>query len=251
MAVGIDISKYQGKVDFNKLKSYCNFVIIRAGYTGYGDGKQHGDPYFLVNMAGAKAAGIPWGCYWFSQAINEAEARAEAKHVLSLIKEQYPEYPIYIDTESSGAPGFSGRADYLTKEQRTAVVKAFCDEIESAGYFAGFYCSESWYHNNIDGKSLSSRYTAWIAKWSAKEPNCTYAMWQYSNSGSIPGINGRVDLNKTSVNFPTIIKTKGLNGWPTEDKQGDYIKIHATGSDMKKLLEICKLYKLDYVRTEK
>ena len=76
-------------------------------------------------------------------------------------------------------------------------------------------------------------------------------MWQYSNSGSVPGINGRVDLNKTSVNFPTIIKTKGLNGWPTEDKQGDYIKIHATGSDMKKLLEICKLYKLDYVRTEK
>ena len=95
MAVGIDISKYQGKVDFNKLKNYCNFVIIRAGYTGYGDGKQHGDPYFLINMAGAKAAGIPWGCYWFSQAINESEARAEAKHVLSLVKEQHPEYPTH------------------------------------------------------------------------------------------------------------------------------------------------------------
>lgn len=250
MAMGIDISKYQGKVDFNKLKNHCNFVIIRAGYTGYGDGVQHGDPYFLVNMAGAKAAGMPWGAYWFSQAINEDEARAEARYMMGLIKDQKPEYPIYIDTESSGASGFSGRADLLTKEQRTAVVRAFCEEIESAGYFAGFYCSESWYHNNIAGKTLSERYTAWVAKWSAKEPNCTYAMWQYSNSGSVPCINGRVDLNKTSVDFPTIIKAKGLNGWPTEDKLGDYIKIHATGSDMKKLLEICKLYKLDYVRTE-
>ena len=250
MAVGIDISKYQGKVDFNKLKTYCNFVIIRAGYTGYGDGVQHGDHYFLINMAGAKAAGMPWGAYWFTQAINEDEARAEARYMMGLIKDQKPEYPIYIDTESSGAPGFSGRADYLTREQRTAVVKAFCEEIESAGYFAGFYCSESWYHNNIDGKALSSRYTAWIAKWSAKEPNCTYAMWQYSNSGSVPGINGRVDLNKTSVNFPTIIKTKGLNGWPTEDKQGDYIKIHATGSDMKAIINLCNTYKLTYVRTE-
>lgn len=248
MAMGIDISKYQGKVDFNKLKNYCNFVIIRAGYTGYGDGVQHGDPYFLVNMAGAKAAGMPWGAYWFSQAINEDEARAEARYMMGLIKDQKPEYPIYIDTELSGAPGLSGRADRISKEKRTAVVKAFCEEIESAGYFAGFYCSESWWHNNIDGKALS-KYTAWIAKWSAKEPNCTYAMWQYSNSGSVPCINGRVDLNKTSVDFPTIIKTKGLNGWPTEDKLGDYIKIHATGSDMKKLLEICRLYKLDYVRT--
>ena len=91
MAVGVDISKYQGRVDFNKLKAVCNFVLIRAGYTGYCDGVQHSDPYFLVNMAGAKAAGMPWGCYWFSQAINETEARAEAKHVLSLVKEQYPE----------------------------------------------------------------------------------------------------------------------------------------------------------------
>lgn len=249
MAMGIDISKYQGKVDFNKLKNYCNFVIIRAGYTGYGDGVQHGDPYFLINMAGAKAAGMPWGAYWFTQAINEDEARAEARYMMGLIKDQKPEYPIYIDTELADGIGLTGRADRISKERRTAVVKAFCDELEANGYFAGFYCSESWWHNNINGESLS-RYTAWIAKWSAKAPNCPHAIWQYRNDAVLPGVKNVVDMNKTSVDFPTIIKIKGLNGWPAEDKQGDYIKIHATGSDMKRLLEICNRYKLDYVRTE-
>ena len=249
MAVGIDISKYQGKVDFNKLKSYCNFVIIRAGYTGYGDGKQHGDPYFLINMAGAKAAGMPWGAYWFTQAINEDEARAEARYMIGLIKDQKPEYPIYIDTELSGAPSLSGRADRISKEQRTAVVKAFCDEIEANGYFAGFYCSESWWHNNIDGNSLS-RYTAWIAKWSAKQPNCPYAIWQYKNDAVLPGVKNVVDMNKTSIDFPTIIKAKGLNGWGVNEDLGDYIKIHATGYDMKAIINLCDTYKLTYVRTE-
>lgn len=249
MAVGIDISKYQGKVDFNKLKAVCNFVLIRAGYTGYGDGVQHGDPYFLVNMAGAKAAGVPWGAYWFTQAINEDEARAEARYMMGLIKDQKPEYPIYIDTELSGAPGLSGRADCISKEQRTAIVKAFCDELEANGYFAGFYCSESWWHNNIDGNALS-RYTAWIAKWSAKAPNCPYAIWQYKNDANVPGVKNVVDMNKTSVDFPTIIKAKGLNGWGVNEDLGDYIKIHATGSDMKMLINVCNTYKLTYVRTE-
>lgn len=249
MAVGIDISKYQGKVDFNKLKAVCNFVLIRAGYTGYGDGVQHGDPYFLVNMAGAKAAGMPWGAYWFSQAINEDEARAEARYMMGLIKDQKPEYPIYIDTELSGAPCLSGRADSIGKEKRTAVVKAFCDELEANGYFAGFYCSESWWHNNIDGKALS-RYTAWIAKWSAKAPNCPYAIWQYKNDANVPGVKNVVDMDKTSVDFPTIIKAKGLNGWGVNEDLGDYIKIHATGSDMKMLINVCNTYKLTYVRTE-
>ena len=249
MAVGIDISKYQGKVDFNKLKAVCNFVLIRAGYTGYGDGVQHGDPYFLVNMAGAKAAGMPWGAYWFTQAINEDEARAEARYMMGLIKDQKPEYPIYIDTELADGTGLTGRAGRISKEQRTAVVKTFCDELEANGYFAGFYCSESWWHNNIDGKALS-RYTAWIAKWSAKAPNCPYAIWQYKNDANVPGVKNVVDMNKTSVDFPTIIKAKGLNGWGVNEDLGDYIKIHATGSDMKMLINVCNTYKLTYVRTE-
>lgn len=249
MAMGIDISKYQGKVDFNKLKNYCNFVIIRAGYTGYGDGVQHGDPYFLINMAGAKAAGVPWGAYWFTQAINEDEARAEARYMMGLIKDQKPEYPIYIDTELADGIGLTGRADRIGKEKRTAVVKAFCDELEANGYFAGFYCSESWWHNNIDGESLS-RYTAWIAKWSAKAPNCPYAIWQYRNDAVLPGVKNVVDMNKTSVDFPTIIKAKGLNGWGVNEDLGDYIKIHATGSDMKAIINLCNTYKLTYVRTE-
>ena len=249
MAVGVDISKYQGRVDFNKLKAVCNFVLIRAGYTGYGDGVQHGDPYFLVNMAGAKAAGMPWGAYWFTQAINEDEARAEARYMMGLIKDQKPEYPIYIDTELADGIGLTGRADRISKEQRTAVVKAFCDELEANGYFAGFYCSESWWHNNIDGNSLS-RYTAWIAKWSAKQPNCPYAIWQYKNDAVLPGVKNVVDMNKTSVDFPTIIKAKGLNGWKVNENLGDYIKIHATGSDMKLLINLCNTYKLTYVRTE-
>lgn len=249
MAVGIDISKYQGKVDFNKLKAVCNFALIRAGYTGYGDGVQHGDPYFLVNMAGAKAAGVPWGAYWFTQAINEDEARAEARYMMGLIKDQKPEYPIYIDTELADGTGLTGRADRISKEQRTAVVKAFCDELEANGYFAGFYCSESWWHNNIDGKALS-RYTAWIAKWSAKAPNCPYAIWQYKNDANVPGVKNVVDMNKTSIDFPTIIKAKGLNGWGVNEDLGDYIKIHATGSDMKMLINVCNTCKLTYVRTE-
>lgn len=193
--LGIDVSKWNQNIDWNKVKEAgVQFVIIRCGYRGSKTGVLVEDPYFRQNIKEAKAAGLKVGVYFFTQAINQAEAVEEASMVLSLTEGYELDYPIFIDTEGSG-----GRADTLDAVTRTAVCEAFCETVEQAGHEAGVYASRNWYYNNVDDDVLS-RYTIWVAEY-RKEPLYTgrYDIWQYTSSGQIDGINGRVDLNLSYI----------------------------------------------------
>lgn len=189
---GIDVSKWQGNIDWGAVAtSGISFAIIRVGYRGATTGALIEDPYFRQNIAGATRAGIKVGVYFFTQAVNEAEAIEEASMAVSLISGYKVTYPVFIDTESAT----NGRANGLDVGTRTAVVQAFCRTVASSGYKAGVYASKSWYNSKLNTSGLSN-YTIWVAQYNA---TCTYTgkynMWQYTSKGSVPGINGNVDMN--------------------------------------------------------
>jgi len=191
--LGIDVSKYQGDIDWEKVaKAGVKFAIIRCGYRGYSTGNLVIDPNFQKNLTGAVSAGIDVGVYFFSQAINEVEAVEEASMVLSLVNREYVTYPIFIDSEASGG---KGRADNLEKDDRTKICRAFCETIAGAGYKAGVYASKNWLNNRLEAKDLE-KYNIWLAEYrEAPTYEGIYNMWQYSSKGTIDGINGNVDLN--------------------------------------------------------
>ena len=190
---GIDVSKWQGEIDWDKVKNAgVEFAIIRAGYRGSVTGSIIEDPYFHANMRGAAATGLPVGVYFFTQAVNEVEAVEEASAVLRLIQQYDLDYPIFIDTEGAGG---DGRADGLDVETRTLVCEAFCRTIENAGYRAGVYASRNWYNNRLTVDRLDDYYI-WLAEYrSVPLYQGYYQMWQYTSKGKVDGIEGRVDMN--------------------------------------------------------
>lgn len=190
---GIDVSKWQGDIDWDKVKGAgIEFAIIRAGYRGSVTGSLVEDPYFVTNMKKASASGVPVGVYFFTQAVNEVEAVEEASAVLKLVKEYKLEYPIFIDTEGAGG---NGRADGLDAETRTLVCEAFCRTIENAGYEAGVYGSRNWYNNRLYADKLD-KYFIWLAEYrSIPLYQGYYQMWQYTSKGKVDGIEGNVDLD--------------------------------------------------------
>ena len=198
---GIDVSTWQDIIDWKKVKAAgIDFVMIRAGFRGYSTGQIVEDNQFYNNLKGAKAAGLRVGIYFFSQAVTEVEGVEEASMVISLIKKYgiYPDYPITIDSEWSGAPGNTGRADNLSRSQRTAVCVAFCETIRSAGYTPMIYASKSWFENNLSVGSFGS-YKIWLAHYTPNGETSSYSgryeMWQYTSKGSVNGISGNVDMN--------------------------------------------------------
>lgn len=191
--VGIDVSKWQGEIDWDKVKNAgVEFAIIRAGYRGSVTGTIIEDPYFQANMKGAAASGIPVGVYFFTQAVNEVEAVEEASAVLKLVQQYQIDYPIFIDTEGAGG---NGRADNLDVETRTLVCEAFCRTIENGGYRAGVYASRNWYNNRLETARLDNYYI-WLAEYrSVPLYQGYYQMWQHTSKGKVDGIEGNVDLN--------------------------------------------------------
>lgn len=196
--LGIDVSRWNEEIKWDKVKEAgVNYAIIRAGYRGSVTGALVEDWYFKKNIEGATAAGIPVGLYFFTQAVNEVEAVEEASMVLSLCKEYEIKYPIFIDTEGAGG---DGRADKLTPDQRTAVCQAFCQTIRNAGYEAGIYASKNWFNNNIKTEILPDNIYLWLAEYGdAVTYEGKYHLWQYTSSGRVNGIEGRVDLNLSYV----------------------------------------------------
>lgn len=195
--MGIDVSKWNGTIDWNQVKaSGVSYVIIRCGYRGSSQGALIEDPKYKANIEGATKAGLKVGVYFFSQAIDEVEAVQEASMVLSLVQGYKISYPIFLDVEASG-----GRADNISKETRTAVCKAFCQTIQNSGYTAGIYANKTWLTSKIDTSQLGS-YKIWLAQYAA-QPTYTgrYELWQYKDSGSVPGISGHVDLNLSYLGY--------------------------------------------------
>ena len=201
--IGIDVSKHNGSIDWEQVKkSGIQFAIIRAGNRGYGEaGNMVEDPYFVQNMNGAIANGIKVGVYYFSQAITVEEAIQEAEATLRMIQDNgfadKLSLPIVIDTEAAG-----GRADSMTKEQRTTVVKAFCERIKQAGYTPMVYANKSWLKNNLIMSELE-QYEVWVAHYvktddpinNPTDYDGRFEIWQYTSEGSVPGVSGNVDID--------------------------------------------------------
>ncbi len=191
-ARGIDVSKFQGVIDWNAVKADgITFAIIRCGYRGYGTGALVEDATYRRNIQGAINAGLRVGVYFYSQAINEAEAVEEASMVLSLVSGYSLPLGVYYDTEYVAG----GRANAISAAERTACAVAFCETIRNAGYKAGVYSYASWFYNNLNFANIS-KYNTWIAQYrDTLSFNYKYDIWQYTGSGRVNGISTAVDMN--------------------------------------------------------
>ena len=191
---GIDVSKYQSNIDWNKVKKAgVNFVIIRIGYRGYGaSGTLVQDPMFEEHFTNARNAGLKVGVYFFTQAVTEDEAREEAQACVYVLNGRQLDYPIYFDTEASGAG--NGRADGLGVEDRTKCAVAFCEEVKALGYKPGVYASTTWFRKRLDMSQLSNYYI-WNAHYNVASSPIACNMWQGSCTARIPGYGGQIDVN--------------------------------------------------------
>lgn len=199
---GIDVSKWNGVIDFEKVKSCgIDFVIIRSGF-----GISGIDPFFRRNYKEARNAGLHVGAYWYSYAKTRAELQNEISAFLNAIKSFQFEMPVYFDIEEKWV---------ITNINY--VIPTVCNALENAGYFAGYYTSASV--NAYVSDENKKRYTSWIAHW-GKKAGTYKPLHQHSSNGKISGINGDVDLDYCTCDFPSIIKKKGLNNTslPTNNK---------------------------------
>lgn len=199
---GIDLSQHNIVTDWNKVAKNVDFVILRAGY-----GKEFSqiDKKFEEYYAECKKRNIPVGCYWYSYAKTKADAEKEAEVFLKTIKGKQFDFPVYYDVEEYDI--FK-----LGKKAVSEIIFTFCDTIEKAGYFTGFYSNPNFLHNVIND-NVKSRFTLWLAHWDNNTPYCNYGIWQKSAKGKISGISGDVDLDFCKTDFTAQIKALGLNGF--------------------------------------
>lgn len=208
MKKGIDVSKWQGIINWSEVKKDgVEFAIIREGY-----GKNQVDKKFEENYRNARAVGMPVGIYHYSYADSVEDAKKEAQFCLNNIKGKELEYPICFDIEDR-------EMLKLNNQQRTDICKAFCDTIESAGYYAMIYCNLNWLDNYLI-KSELSKYDLWLAQWGMRMPTIVVGMWQKSDKGVVRGITGNVDVNIAYKDYPEIMRKKGLNGFAKASNSG-------------------------------
>ena len=221
---GIDVSKWQGNIDWNRVKaSGVDFAILRAGYGSVSSQK---DPTFEDNYQNAKAAGIPVGAYHYSYAKDIAGAKREAQTFLEWIKGKQFEYPVVLDIEESATYN-------LGRNTVSEIIKTFCSIVEAAGYYVSVYTNKNWL-DHVVSDEVKSKYDTWLAQWTST-PSYTgpYGMWQYTSSGVVDGISGRVDMDIAYKNYPEIIKRKQLNGWSGADvPQTPESKAYAAGKSL-------------------
>lgn len=192
--VGIDVSKFQGTIHWNEVKeSGVDYAFVRLGFRGYGTGAMVMDETFQSNVIGARNAGLDVGVYFYSQATTYEEGVEEAQYVLNNIRAFNINYPIVYDTEDTQDE--SARTANLSVEARTDAAVGFCETIKQAGYEPAIYSNRRWFALSLDVERLKD-YTWWYAQY-ANEPDFPYQyrFWQYSQSGTVPGISQPVDLN--------------------------------------------------------
>ena len=190
----IDLSQWNVVEDWDAVKSAVDGVILRCGYTlsTQKDLTICVDHKYAAYRAACQARGIPFSLYYFTNAITPSEAEIEASYVAGECRD-IPGYilPVFVDTERVSG---SGRADNLDKDQRTRCIDAFCSALQRQGVPAGIYASDSWMSEQLDLNRLP--FSLWVAAWGADRPkHDDYVLWQYTSSGSVPGISGRVDLS--------------------------------------------------------
>ncbi len=204
ITLGIDVSKWQGRIDWEQAAaSGVDFAIIRVGYRTTDTGEICEDPYAAYNLQHAAAAGIQLGAYFFSTAVNEEEAVEEALWTADFVAGYPITYPIAYNCEGFLSP--ESRMYSTTTEERTRNALAFLDAIEGRGYQAIFHAAAYDLTDGVswDASRIAAVYPVWVAQYpSAPYPDTeassyegSHTMWQYTSQGSVPGIQGHVDLN--------------------------------------------------------
>lgn len=198
--LGVDLSKYQKQVDFAAIqKEGIDFCMIRVGARGYETGTIQEDEKYQEFMKGAKEVDMPVGLYFFSQAVNEAEAIEEADFVISRIGDYKISYPIAFDMEF--IENDTSRVETLTKNEKTKIALAFLNRIETAGFTGMLYGNKEWLLTRID-LSKFDKFDIWLTEDDdIPDYPYVYSMWQYTRQGEVYGIEGYVDLNVSFIDY--------------------------------------------------
>ena len=156
-AKGIDVSTFQGKIDWDQVKGSgkVEFAMLRMGYGN--DLPEQDDVQFERNVSECDRVGMPWGAYLYSYAVNQEQAKSESEHILRLMEGKKPLYPVCLDVEDACQKG-------LTKEALTEIVYTILERVEAAGYYAMLYANKDWLENCLDMDRLG-RFDVWLAQW--------------------------------------------------------------------------------------
>ena len=218
MKFGIDISYYQSGIDLSKAKAEgVKFAILRAGFTGYGDGiSKYKDTSFETFYSECKSLNIPVGAYWFSCANSYEKGVNEAKFMYeNCLKNKQFEYPIYIDVEDT-------HYQSSNKQGTTEAIIGFCRTLEDLGYYVGVYANTNWFNNYIDTPRLTA-YDKWVASWGTQRPSIEGGMWQFGGeenhlrSNIVAGL--ICDQDYSFKDYPEIMKYNSLNGFSKHNKK--------------------------------
>ena len=187
VARGIDVSNFQGTIDWNQVKAAgIEFAILKVGPV-YGKP----DSTFERNATECERLGIPYGVYYYSYARSVADANKEADRTLAWLGGHHPSLPVYYDLEDNYIlqdPNFS-------KDKLAQIAQTFCNRMEAVGFKSGIYANLNWFNNYLNSPSLSG-YDHWVAQYNWRcDYAGSYSFWQYSSSGNVPGVNGRCDMN--------------------------------------------------------
>lgn len=202
---GIDVSRWQGSINWALVKSAgVQFAILRCGGS---DGSIFTDKFFNYNYSQCKKHNIPVGAYYIvgKHCTDALAGLVDAQNCEKIIQGKQFEYPVIIDFELPGV---------LTKQGNTDAVNTFCKYLENLGYYAMIYASDiSGFKDRLIIKDLQA-FDKWVARYGSKPKYAVpYGIWQYSSSGNVPGISGRVDMNISYNNYPAIMRDHHLNGF--------------------------------------
>ena len=205
MKKGIDVSQWQGTIDWEKVKAAgVEFAMLRAGY-----GQGNFDPQYTRNANECTRLGIPFGVYWFSYAYTVEMAEKEADYCLKAVAPYDLSYPIAFDFEYDSVDRAADKGVSVTKQLASDMARAFLNKIEANGYYGMIYANSNYLSQYFDA-DIPERYDVWLAQWPRNpaptpKPAQAGGMWQYSSSGAVDGITGRVDMNYAYYDYPSII----------------------------------------------
>lgn len=208
MLKGIDVSSHQGLINWNRVKAAgIDFAMIRAGY-----GNNNIDKQFVRNITECNKLGIPVGVYWFSYALSAKMAADEAKACLAAIRPYRVEWPVVYDLEYDTLRYAGTKGVTIGRKMASDMVRAFCGEVEKAGYYAMNYSNLDYLRNMFEPE-LRKDYDLWYAQYSSaisKDAGQVW-LWQHTDKGKVDGITGNVDLNIAYRDYKAIIERAGLN----------------------------------------
>lgn len=224
---GIDVSSFNGDINFTMIKEQIDFVIIRCGYGN--DTTSQDDSKYERNVRECEALGIPYGVYFYSYALNMEDVESEIRHCLRQVRKAKPTYGVWLDMEDGD--GYKARNGFPSKEMLVSISERFLMGIESAGYYAGLYASLSWLNGYLNDRRLD-RFDKWVAQWnSTNSYTGAYGMWQFTNRKYLTGWAGAFDGNYAYYDYPAL--TAGNPSEPEEQPaptpEGETMKVIGNG----------------------